>query len=528
VLEEALRQPRPSQARSDDVGWLARAGMLNLATLVVQSLAGFALIIVVTRGLHAHGAGVFFEVVGLFMILANGAEMGADTGLVRAVARSRALGAVADVRRLIGAAVLPVLACGLLVAAATWAVAPWLASVFLHGVDQEDATASIRLLALFVPLQAATIVVLSGTRGFDTMVPYVLVENLGKPLSRLALLVLVLAAGFGASAALTAWAAPIALGFLVAVAALARLLGAAERTARIAAGTARSARELAGEFWRFAAPRGLAGVFQIAAIWLNVLLVGALRSPREAGIYAAVSKLAMIGTLVMEAVRLPFAPQISGLLARGERDRARTVYQVGTSWMVAACWPLYLLFAIFGTVVLQIFGSEFSVGYTALLVLSLAMLLNVGTGSVTVLLLMAGKSSWNVFNTVAALAVNVGLGLLLVPRIGITGAAIGWAAGIAVDNLAALVEVWLLLRLHPFGRGWGLAAGQAALCFGGFGLAAWLLWGATLASLAAAAVAASAVYLVLIWRARAVLELNVLVEAVRLRAGTGRAGSRPA
>src|SRR6266511_3582145 len=509
MLEEALRQPPSDQTRSD-MGWLARAGVLNLATLVVQSLAGFALSVVVTRGLHAHGAGVFFEVVGLFVILSSGAGLGADTGLVRAVARSRALGAVAEVRRLIGAAVLPVLACGLLVAAATWAAAPWLASVFLHGVDQQDAIASIRLLALFVPLQAATIVVLSGTRGFDTMVPFVLVENLCKPLLRLVLLVLVLAAGFGASAALAA------------------LLGAAERTARTAVGTARPARDLAGEFWRFAAPRGLAGIFQIAAIWLNVLVVEALRSPREAGIYAAVSKLAMLGALVMQAVRLPFAPQISGLLARGERGRARTVYQVGTSWMVTVCWPLYLLLLIFGVVVLQIFGSEFSAGHAALLVLSLAMLLNLGTGSVTVLLLMSGKSSSNVFNTMAALAVNVGLGLLLVPRIGIAGAAIGWAAGIAVDNLAALVEVWLLLRLHPFGRGWGLAAAQAVLCFGGLGLAARLLWGATLAGLAAAAVAGSVVYLVLIWRARAVLELNVFAEAVRLRAGPDDAGSRPA
>jgi O-antigen/teichoic acid export membrane protein len=526
VLERPLRRPRSDQARSD-VGWLARAGVLSIATLAVQSLAGFALSIVVTRGLRAHGAGIFFEVIAVFTILATVAKLGADTGLVRAVARSRALGAAGDVRRLVGAALLPVLACGLLMAAATWVSAPWLVSLFLHGVDQEDATASIRLLALFAPLQAATIVALSGTRGFNTMVPYVLVENLGKPLSRLVLMVLVLAVGFGAFVALTAWAAPIALGLLVAVVALGRLLRA-ERTPTAAIEPARSTRDLAVEFWRFAAPRGLAGVLQIAAIWLNLLIVGALLSPREAGIYAAVSKLAMLGTLVMEAVRLPFAPQISGLLAQGEHGRARTVYQVGTWWMVAACWPLYLLLTIFGSVVLQIFGSEFSAGHSALLVLSIAMLLNVGTGSVTVLLLMAGKSSWNVLNTLAALAVNVGLGVVLVPRIGIAGAAIGWAAGIVVENLAALVEVWLLVRLHPFGRGWWLAAGQAVLCYGGLGLAAWLLWGATLTGLAAAAVAGTAVYLGLVWRARATLELNALAAAVRVRAGTDSEEAGPA
>jgi O-antigen/teichoic acid export membrane protein len=500
--------------------------MLNIATLVVQALAGFALSVVITRGLRAHGAGVFFEVVALFTILANAAELGADTGLVRTVARSRALMAIADLRRQIGAAVLPVLACGLLLAAAIWVGAPWLTRVFLHGVEGQDATASIRLLALFVPLQAATIVALSGTRGFDTMVPYVLVENLGKPLMRLLLVAAVLAAGLGASTALTVWAAPIALGLLVAVISLARQLRAAELAAGAAGEPARPTRDLVVEFWRFAAPRGLAGVFQIAAVWLNVLVVGALLSPREAGIYAAVGKLAMIGALVMEAVRLPFAPQISGLLARGEHGRAGAVYQVGTWWMVTACWPLYLLFAIFSPVVLAVFGPEFSAGATALLVLSLAMLLNVGTGSVTVLLLMAGKSSWNVANTVAALTVNVGLGLVLIPRIGIAGAAVGWAVGIAVDNLAALVEVWMLLRLHPFGRGWVLAAGQAVLCFGGFGLAAWLLWGATLVGLGAAAAAGTGLYLVLVWRARATLELPALVEAIRVRrADSG--GARP-
>jgi O-antigen/teichoic acid export membrane protein len=523
VLEGALRQPRADRAGSD-VRWLARAGVLNVATLIVQAVAGFALSVAVTRGLRAHGAGVFFEVVGLFTILANAAKLGADTGLVRAVARGRALLAVADLRRLIGAALLPVLACGLLLATAIWMGAPWLTAVFLHGVDQRAATASIRLLALFVPLQAATIVALSGTRGFDTMVPYVLVENLGKPLARLLLVVAALAAGLGASGALAAWAAPIALGLLVAAVALARLLPTAEGAAGASIGPARPTRALVAEFWSFAAPRGLAGVLQIAAIWLNVLVVGALRSPGEAGIYAAVGKLTMLGTLVMEAFRLPFAPQISGLLARAEHDRAQAVYQVGTWWMVTACWPLYLLFAIFGPVVLAVFGSEFSAGNTALLVLSLAMLLNVGTGSVTVLLLMAGKSSWNVVNSLAALTVNVGLGLLLVPRIGITGAAIGWAAGIAVDNLAALVEVWVLLRLHPFGRGWGLAAGQAMLCYGGFGLAAWLLWGATLPGLAAAALAGTGVYLVAVWRARATLELPALVEALRVRGADRREG----
>ncbi len=68
---------------------------------------------------------------------------------------------------------------------------------------------------------------------------------------------------------------------------------------------------------------------------------------------------------------------------------------------------------------------------------SLAMLVNLGTGNVTVVLLMGGKSSWGAINTGAALIVNIGLNLLLIPHLGILGAAIAWGASIVVDNVAA-------------------------------------------------------------------------------------------
>ena len=43
---------------------------------------------------------------------------------------------------------------------------------------------------------------------------------------------------------------------------------------------------------------------------------------------------------------------------------------------------------------------------------------------------MGGKSSWGAINTGAALTVHIGLNLLLIPHLGILGAAIAWGAGI--------------------------------------------------------------------------------------------------
>jgi len=367
VTTQAAGAARGARAGSDARS-LARSGLVNLLASGGGQVFTFLMTVVVTRGLGARGAGAFFEVVGLFTILSNSVRLGADTGMVRAVSSSRALGALHELYPLVRAALWPVLAAGVAAAAAIWALAPLLARVFLHGIDQSDGVSGIRLLAYFLPMVALTIVALSGTRGFGIMLPYALIENLGKPFLRLVLVAIVVVAGLGSVAVLVAWAAPVALGFVAALWVLLRLVrrAEAEATTQLPAG---AWREVASRFWRFAAPRGLAGIFQITVIWLDVLLVGALRSTREAGVYAAASRLAMVGGLVTEAVRIALAPQISWLLARREHARVEGVYQVGTWWIMTLCWPLYLTLAVFGPVVLRIFGPEFVAGSSALLVL---------------------------------------------------------------------------------------------------------------------------------------------------------------
>jgi O-antigen/teichoic acid export membrane protein len=507
----AARAGAGSDARS-----LARGGLVNLLASGGGQVFTFLMTVVVTRGLGARDAGAFFEVIGLFTILSNSVRLGADTGMVRTLSASRALGALHELGPLVRAALWPVLLAGIGAGAATWTLAPLLTRVFLHGSASSAGVTGIRLLSFFLPMVAVTIVALSGTRGFGTMLPYAVIENLGKPFLRLLLVAAVVMAGLGSVAVLLAWAAPVAAGFVAALWVLFHLVRRTEAQATTPR-PAGASREILARFWRFAAPRGLAGIFQITVIWLDVLLVGALRSTSEAGVYAAASRLAMVGGLVTEAVRIAIAPQISWLLARREHARVEGVYQVGTWWIMALCWPLYLTLAIFGPVVLRIFGSEFVAGGSALLILSLGMLFSLATGNVTVMLLMGGKSSWNLLNAAGAVVVNVGLNLLLVPRIGITGAALAWAASMLLENTAALIQLRILMRLNPLGPGWWVAAGQSVLCYAGIGLLFWRFAGHTLPSLVVFAALATGLYVWLLWRARGVLQLDVLREAIRAR-----------
>jgi O-antigen/teichoic acid export membrane protein len=518
---------------------VVRSGALALIGLVVSGAFQLLLILAATRGLGAAAAGLFFEAVALFTILNRVGELGASTGLVRTVSRFRALGRTGDLRTTLLVAVLPVALFGLLMGSATYAFAPQLGAIFFDAAHEAEATRLIRLLAPLVPLGSAVTVALAATRGFGTMTPYVGVQNVALPLVRLALVVAAIAAGLGAIAVGLAWAAPVAIAFVVAAVCLLRLVRRAELSDEVeyifarsdgdeeALVVRRTPRALAREFWNFSAPRGLAGMLGIAVTWMDVLLVGALRSTREAAIYAAASRLAIVGAYALQAIGMAIAPRVSALLAKGDGPRVAELYRSATWSLMGLTWPLYIALAVFAPYVMGAFGPEFVAGQTALVVLCLAMLVNLATGNVTTVLLMGGKSSWNLFNAATSLALNVTLNLILTPRMGITGAAIAWAASIVFVNVAPLVQVGIFMRLKPpFGTGFVAVAVASIACYGGIGLAVREVLGTSAATLAGYAAVATVVYLATLWRLRDVLSIPDLLRSLRPKGRPGGPAQR--
>jgi O-antigen/teichoic acid export membrane protein len=563
-------EPGRSGARlSGTAATVFRGSVVNVFAMVAGAAMSFGLVVLVSRWLQPRGAGAFFELIALFTILSNTFELGADTGLTRWISRARAIGTLRHVRRVVGAAVVPVGVIGAAAAAAMWVAAPQLARLFLDGLPVGDGSTDIRIVVPLIPLGALSACFVDGARGFGRMWPYLLIEGLGKPTVRIVLVVAVLAAGLGLRFAVIAWGLPVAAGLAAGAIIFMRLLRkeAPASSARRRTGGApdaasghpapgviasqdlgqvgpattggdqlagagptgpgraghrgpwrpisRRSQQLAAEFWGFTGPRAFQATFQVIILWLDILLVGALASSYAAGVYSAVSKLAIIGTFTLEGNRLAIGPRLSALLARRQYDRAAELYQSSTRWLMLASWPLYAVFAIFPATVLNIFGPRYTAGASALTVLSLAMLVNLGTGNVTVVLLMGGRSTWSAINAGAALAVNISLNLLLVPRIGILGAAIAWAVSIVVDNVTAMVEIRWVMGLDPFGPGYWLAAGTTLACFGGPGLIARALLGQTLPALGVSLAAGLVAFAIALYFARVPFQLAGIFAALR-------------
>jgi hypothetical protein len=103
--------------------------------------------------------------------------------------------------------------------------------------------------------------------------------------------------------------------------------------------------------------------------------------------------------------------------------------------------------------------------------------------------------------------INVGLDILLIPKYGILGAAIGWAVAIAISNLMPLGQLARVLRLHPFGRGTIIACAISVVNFGLVPLALRTVLGSGPAALAASVAVGGLLQLLCMWRFRRVLHL---------------------
>ena len=483
---------------------IARGGALNLIGAGVSAVAGVLLVVVVTRSMPQEQAGVFFALTSLFLIAEMVARLGTGTGLVYFVARLRRLDRSAEIRAVQQVALTPVVVASLLTSAVLLVWTPTFAG--LAGADTPATRTAVVVLALLLPVTTLSEALLAATRGHATMLPTVALDKIGRSVLQLVLVALAvgLAVGGGSLALLAgAYAVPWAVSAVLAWWWLARLSRGLPRPDRPAPRPWR-------EFWRFTWPRAVNSLAALGLQRLDIVLLTVLTGPAAAAVYTAATRFLVVGQLVNASISTAAQPRLAEVLAVDDRASAQAVYRSATGWIVLLTWPLYLLCAVFAEFVMSIFGDGYEAGRPVIWILAGAMLLATACGMVDMLLNMAGRTSWTLANSLVALAVMIGVDLVLIPPLGILGAAIGWAAAILTNNLLPLGQLLVAYGLHPFGRATLAAGGLAVGCFGLLPLAGRLLlpdhpW----AALAAAAVG-GVLYLLAVRRWRAALGLPSL------------------
>jgi O-antigen/teichoic acid export membrane protein len=260
--------------------------------------------------------------------------------------------------------------------------------------------------------------------------------------------------------------------------------------------------------WSFTGPRAFTGVFQVLLQRLDILLVGGILGASAAAVYTGATRFVVVGQLGNQAVSYAFQPQLARLVATGRLDAARELFKVSAAWIVGLCGPLYMAVCVTAPWLVRLLGPRYQSGVWTMVVVTGAMFVGNACGLVDVVLITLGRTSLNLLNVVVALVLNVTIDLLLIPRIGIIGAAIGWAVAIVLANVLPVIQVHRSSGFTPFSRLWAESLVTIGVLFGVLPGGILLIFGSTSVLVLPALVLATAVYLAIVWRRREVLNLG--------------------
>ncbi|MFZ2501795.1 MAG: oligosaccharide flippase family protein, partial [Nocardioides sp.] len=462
-----------------------------------------------------------FVATSVFLVVLAIATLGADTGMVRFVA-VRLEQQPTEIGSVISVILAPVIVLATLLGIGAYLLTP----VLLDDTSWADQIPVFQLLAVFLPVAAVSVLVLSATRGLGTVRPTVIVEGLIRQGLQPVLALAAGLAGLGPFWLAAAWIVPYAVALVVGAVIFRRLC--AERGIRAVAPWGSRSREIAREVWLFNAPRSLTQIAQMAVRRSDVALVGFLAGKPAASIYMAASRFVAAGLQGIKGIQQMVGPQIARLVAAGQPDQAGLTLRTATTWNVLIAWPIYLTCAAAPALIMSIFGRGYTTGTTVVVILALAMLVGTAAGPVDIALLMVGRSVQSLVNNMAALIVNLGLNIALIPTMGINGAAIAWAAAIVVSNALPTWQIRKILG-SPSDRATLTAALIALGTFGLLPLTARLVFGDHTWTVLGSLALAAACYVLVVLRLRKQLRVNELLSTLRRRGrGKGRAKLAPA
>lgn len=196
-------------------------------------------------------------------------------------------------------------------------------------------------------------------------------------------------------------------------------------------------------------PLAAIGVVYLIMSQTDILIIGSMLGPTEVGIYGAAARVAGLVLFGSVAIDTILAPTVADLHVRSRHAgiRSMAAWTAWASFAFAATAALVL--ALLGRWVLAAFGHDMVAGYVALLILLAGYAVSAAVGSVSVLLMMTGHERPAAAILIASLLLNVALNVLLIPRIGIVGAALATAVTTITWRGAMAIVVARRLGIIP-------------------------------------------------------------------------------
>ena len=430
---------------------IALSGSAVLFASAFGNGLNYAFGIFLARMLGAEDFGLYALALTIFNMVALTVVFGLDVGTIKFVSHHLVIGQHAKARESLAVAGTLAFGSGLLAAIGLGLLAHPIALTFYN---KPGLVLGLLAFALAIPLATVASVLISASQAFQTVRSTILIKYLWEPIAKFVFAAVALWAGFQLLGVLVSIVLTLAVSAALAIRAAYRLVFNGSGSVFV------WNRQEAQTLLTYCLPLAVSNLFGVVAPRSDILILGYWANTQEVGIYLAAFQTAAIMSLVLGAFITGSAPIISRAWSQQDRSRMRETYQALSRLSITASLPIFCCFMVFAGEILDLFGSEFRAGATALMLLAFGQVFNTATGSANTVLLMSGHSRLVMTNTIIMGVVLFVATALIIPFGGMTGAAIAASTTFILTNLIRMIQVWRLHHMQPYT--WGLAKPIAA------------------------------------------------------------------
>ena len=207
-----------------------------------------------------------------------------------------------------------------------------------------------------------------------------------------------------------------------------------------------------GNILRESLPQGIASVLVIIYFKIDIIMLSLMKGDAAVGLYGAAYKFLDLAIFIPAIFMISIFPLMSKFYSEN-KERLKEIYQKSFYYLMLIAIPLAVCVTFLARpIILLMYGEKFTGSIAALQILIWAVVAIFASQVTGYMMVSINRQRLGMYIAGLGCAINIGLNLLLIPRVGFIGAA--WATVVTETflSMALLYGVFKCERLLPFFR----------------------------------------------------------------------------
>ncbi|MDD5178614.1 MAG: flippase [Candidatus Nanoarchaeia archaeon] len=423
--------------KPDNLERISEGALIILVGTVISKLLGYVYRFIVARS-GSEVYGLISTGLAVFGILGAIALFGLDVAVTRYVSY---YSEKANHSRISGT-----IKSALTISTITSIIAGVLLFVFSNKIalsvfHNSDVTVILQVFAFAIPLSVLRNIFLAVTRGFKVMKYDVYSKSLAENISRIVFTVIAIILGTQLLGISVAYVLGILISLVLAFFFSEKLFSLIKSKESI---------PMKKELLTYSVPLTISTILMLFVLWMDTIMIGFFRTMSEVGIYNAVMPTSQLMHIFTMAVVGLFLPVLSSLYSADSLEEISSLYKTVIKWVAMINIIPLFIFIFFPSQVLSIlFGAEYSIGGTSLLILSIGFFIYSFSLIAYQILIIFKKTNWVMWISLITMLINFILNYVLIPKMGIDGAAIATSVSFVILALIMFVCSHRLVQKSP-------------------------------------------------------------------------------